>query len=356
VIPNQWYPVLQSKTVGDRPFGARRFGKQLVFWRDGGRRLHCMVDRCPHKGVRLSRGKVVGDRIQCPYHGFQYNDRGQCELAPCLGRDTRPPASLRTEVLPAREHDGFAWVWWGEARETLPPLPLFPELEAMDLTWHTEEWTFEGHYTRYLESLTEAHHIPFVHATMSLPIPEALTKTRLFRFIEYGSGQNYAKESLVEGLKVWTEGTIIRSTFNLRPDDGKSFDESPGHAYEISVGMPCMISAKLPIPGLHAFVTLAPVDEENTWIGFRYLVERKKYPPGVAKLIALGTTIAERHVAQPQDWPILSDQTPNVATPASRRFVASDRLNAVYLKMRDQMIKDATGSRITRIDEPRTAG
>jgi phenylpropionate dioxygenase-like ring-hydroxylating dioxygenase large terminal subunit len=70
MIRNQWYAVLESKEVGRKPVGVTRMGEKLVFWRDGRGEIHCAVDRCPHRGVALSIGKLENDHLQCPFHGF----------------------------------------------------------------------------------------------------------------------------------------------------------------------------------------------------------------------------------------------------------------------------------------------
>jgi phenylpropionate dioxygenase-like ring-hydroxylating dioxygenase large terminal subunit len=39
---------------------------------------------CPHKGAKLSIGKVCGDRLQCAYHGWQFDREGFCMNIPSL--------------------------------------------------------------------------------------------------------------------------------------------------------------------------------------------------------------------------------------------------------------------------------
>ena len=65
MIPDQWYAVLSSgQAKPGRPLGVTRLGEKLVFWRDRQGQVHTLRDFCPHRGVALSSGKVVGDQIQ----------------------------------------------------------------------------------------------------------------------------------------------------------------------------------------------------------------------------------------------------------------------------------------------------
>ena len=36
VIPNQWYAVLESRSLGAKPVGIERLGERLVAWRAAG--------------------------------------------------------------------------------------------------------------------------------------------------------------------------------------------------------------------------------------------------------------------------------------------------------------------------------
>ena len=76
MIPNQWYVVLSTSQVKQRPIGVTRMGEKLVFWRDAAGKVSCLRDRCVHRGVQLSKGKVLQGHLQCPFHGFEYDPSG----------------------------------------------------------------------------------------------------------------------------------------------------------------------------------------------------------------------------------------------------------------------------------------
>ena len=134
MIPNQWYVVMDSDQIKDKPVGVTRMGEKLVFWCDDAGRVSCLRDKCVHRGVALSKGEVVHGRLQCPFHGFEYDTSGKVQVIPANGRQA--PVADRFHVFgyPTHEAHGFVWIWWGEAPpETLAPPRFFDDLDDEDL-------------------------------------------------------------------------------------------------------------------------------------------------------------------------------------------------------------------------------
>jgi phenylpropionate dioxygenase-like ring-hydroxylating dioxygenase large terminal subunit len=85
MIRNQWYVILESREVkSKKPLGVTRLGEKLVLWRKPDGKLICMRDLCPHLGAPLSLGKVVDERLACPFHAFEYDASGQCCYLPAF--------------------------------------------------------------------------------------------------------------------------------------------------------------------------------------------------------------------------------------------------------------------------------
>ncbi len=108
MIPNQWYVVMDSEQVGERPVGVTRMGEKLVFWRDPSGKVSCLRDRCVHRGAQLSIGRVVDSgRLQCPFHGFEYDSSGKVAMIPANGKDTPVPERFKVHNYPTHEAHGF---------------------------------------------------------------------------------------------------------------------------------------------------------------------------------------------------------------------------------------------------------
>lgn len=267
MIRDQWYVVLASSQVGARPVGVKRLGEHLVFWRDGNGKVRCAVDRCPHRGVALSRGRVVDGHLQCPFHGFQFDASGRCVLIPANGRGGVIPSAMRATSYPTHEAHGFIWIYWGEGDP--PEAPAF--FDNIDDTFFysmaIDAW--DAHYTRVIENQLDVVHLPFIHART------------------IGRGHR----TLVDGPVVeWRDDrTLYVYVFN-RVDDGtpprKPSELSPKDAGSVHLEfiMPNLwqnyVSDKVRI--VAAFV---PVDEERTLLYLRFY--QKFLPvPLVGQLVA----------------------------------------------------------------------
>ncbi len=106
-------------------------GRTLVVYRTESGELAAMDRLCPHMGASLAKGKVVGEKIVCPFHAWEYGRDGVCSHIPSLKDGTRIPPGARTPAIPVCEHIGWIWVYHGErAAYSLPEIP-----EAADPKW-----------------------------------------------------------------------------------------------------------------------------------------------------------------------------------------------------------------------------
>ena len=104
LIPDRWYVVLDANEISaGRPLGIKRLGELMVFWRDENGQVVVMKDRCPHRSSQLSLGRVVSGRIQCPFHGFEFDGDGACQLIPANGRNAGVPKVFQCSVYPSQE-------------------------------------------------------------------------------------------------------------------------------------------------------------------------------------------------------------------------------------------------------------
>jgi phenylpropionate dioxygenase-like ring-hydroxylating dioxygenase large terminal subunit len=113
-LPNEWYVAcLASELGGRRPLARTVHGIPLAVFRDGDGRVGAVVDRCPHRNVPLSLGRLRDGLLQCAYHGWRFDGTGACRAIPGLCSEDADRRGRAAESLPVVEQDGFAWVFPG---------------------------------------------------------------------------------------------------------------------------------------------------------------------------------------------------------------------------------------------------
>jgi phenylpropionate dioxygenase-like ring-hydroxylating dioxygenase large terminal subunit len=118
---NQWYVGARSEEVGRELLSRRLLDTPVLFYRTEGGQPVALADRCPHRQLPLSRGRLLQDTVECGYHGLAFGTSGQCIRIP---QQDHVPPRLRVDAYPLRERLGFVWIWLGDparADETLIP-------------------------------------------------------------------------------------------------------------------------------------------------------------------------------------------------------------------------------------------
>ena len=110
-LRNYWYVAASDDEVRERPLGRTILGEPVVLFRAGNGALHAFEDRCPHRRLPLSMGKVIGDALQCHYHGLRFDGSGKCVRVP--GQD-HIPQNARVRTYPVIERYRWIWIWMGD--------------------------------------------------------------------------------------------------------------------------------------------------------------------------------------------------------------------------------------------------
>lgn len=175
-----WHPVAIADELQDKPLPVRLLSEELVLWRDAAGRVQAWDDRCPHRGARLSLGRLTpcaeGMALECPYHGWRFASGGQCVHVPALPAFV-PPATHRARVHGAREAHGLLWVRLDEmddtgdegagVADTAVPNSQLPSFAAEDdarlrkLT--CGPYDVETSAPRVVENFLDMAHFGFVH-------------------------------------------------------------------------------------------------------------------------------------------------------------------------------------------------
>ena len=186
-LRNCWYAAAFSDEVTRTPMARTLLDTPMVFYRREDGKPVALHDRCPHRFAPLSRGTLVGDELQCAYHGLRFDDTGACVHNP-----HHDGHALRAADVPAfhlHERYGFVWIWPGHADKADPALlPDYHYLEKPE-TFSVLRGCLhvKGNYQLVTDNLLDLTHAPFLHPGFKMPnvTPEqqlAATQTRLDRF------------------------------------------------------------------------------------------------------------------------------------------------------------------------------
>jgi len=181
---NFWYPVVLGAELTDRPRLVTILSMDFAVFRDSQGHARVVANVCPHRGGSLAGGKVKGDNLQCPYHGWQFDGTGQCHRIPSLGADARIPARTRIDAYPVLEKYGIVFAFLGDLPEAeRPPLMEVPEYGAAGWrpTWMNFELPY--HFERSIENGIDPAHNEFVHPTHGFSGENAEYKVNELRWV-----------------------------------------------------------------------------------------------------------------------------------------------------------------------------
>ena len=166
-----WYPVFYVEDLDKtKPAKFTLLERDLVIWWDRHTNSwKAFDDRCPHRLVPLSEGRIAEDGLlECPYHGWAFKGDGNCDRIPQQPEGGLAHTSKRACVksLPTAERQGLLFIYAGKP-ENAPHVKI-PIIEPLET--ETEKWTLFGTFRdlpydaiTLLENVLDASHLPFTH-------------------------------------------------------------------------------------------------------------------------------------------------------------------------------------------------
>jgi len=160
VLRRYWHPVGASERVTSKPQRVKLLGEELVLYR-GASGLALMELRCAHRRVALDHGRVEGDCIRCPYHGWLYERTGQCLEQPAEPEGSSFKEKIRLGAYQVQEVGGLVFAYLGP--EPAPLLPHYDTLLFEDGTKRIQLETIEANWFQLVENIPDLAHFPWLH-------------------------------------------------------------------------------------------------------------------------------------------------------------------------------------------------
>lgn len=159
---NCWYVAAAAQEVGRTILKRTIAEEAIILYRTEAGDPVAMLDMCPHRHAPLSLGRLVGDAVECGYHGITFDCSGKCIRIP---GESKILERFAATTYPVTDRWGFIWIWLGsrdQADQKLLPDPWHWQTEPgwcpMDGYVHVN-----GHYQLLVDNLLDLSHEAFAH-------------------------------------------------------------------------------------------------------------------------------------------------------------------------------------------------
>jgi phenylpropionate dioxygenase-like ring-hydroxylating dioxygenase large terminal subunit len=175
-LKNAWYVAAWSEELTRTLMERVICAESVVMYRKENGEPVALGNTCPHRFAPLHMGKLVGDSIQCGYHGLRFGSAGQCVLNPHA--DGIISARMRVRSYPVQERHALIWLWFGDPADA--DANLIPDFSChTDRGFRRIQGVFEvkAHYELITDNTLDLTHAEFVHD--GLLSSDAITVSKL---------------------------------------------------------------------------------------------------------------------------------------------------------------------------------
>jgi phenylpropionate dioxygenase-like ring-hydroxylating dioxygenase large terminal subunit len=308
-----WHPVADAREVASQSLSVQLLERPLVLWRDASGAVQAFADQCPHRGARLSLGRVVNGRLECPYHGWQFAGSGHCEHVPALPSFTPPPTHCARRFECCEQH-GLVWVRLADGAAALPEFGAEDDAHLRKL--NCGPYDVAASAPRIIENFLDMSHFGFVH--------EGWLGSRDAAAIDDYRVEPTATGLLATGCKAWQPQSNLHSTAAAQVE----------YTYEVTAPYAAVLTK---VPEAHTTTVqgwresiglfICPLTPETSRVWFRLAVADFESPD--EKLQAF------QHTIFTQDQPVLESQSPK-RLPLDVRaelHTAADKASSAYRRL-----------------------
>jgi len=156
----KWFVVGRADRIGTKPVAAILLKQPIVLARVDGKNVVGYEDRCPHRQVPLSAGRIVDRTLQCAYHGWRFDPSGTLVELPGMPVGNCLP-NVRARAIDVMENGGFVWARLERNNDTsIPPAIQSLADENRRFIWQS---TWHAGAADILENVLDPLHTHFVH-------------------------------------------------------------------------------------------------------------------------------------------------------------------------------------------------
>jgi 3-ketosteroid 9alpha-monooxygenase subunit A len=147
-----------------KPHALEIFGTKLVVFAGQDGNIRILDGYCPHMGGSLGHGKIRGNSVECPFHGWQWGGDGRCAAIPFA---PRVPPRAKIKSWPVSEVSGQLFVYHDPEDNPPPPevaIPPIPPFDAGECTaWNWESQVINTNCRELIDNVADNTHFYYVH-------------------------------------------------------------------------------------------------------------------------------------------------------------------------------------------------
>ncbi|CAN0228143.1 unnamed protein product [Phaeothamnion confervicola] len=164
-VRNTWYVAAWAEEVAEEKIiGRTIMDEPVAIYRKADGSIAAVQDRCPHRFAPLSLGRVVhGDKLQCLYHGLEFDSTGACTHNPHTPGNIPSRAKVKSYTV-VEKHKAI-WIWMGDATPDTASIPDFSVLDNVHElhTTKRDQMVIKANYELVVDNLLDLSHTCYLH-------------------------------------------------------------------------------------------------------------------------------------------------------------------------------------------------
>ncbi|CAL1160992.1 unnamed protein product [Cladocopium goreaui] len=291
-FPNGWHCVCNATDLADGQVKSiSALGTYMVAFRGQDGKVGVTHAFCPHMGAHLGMGGVVvGNSLQCPFHGWSFNVAGDCVSVPYRRCNRDMPESSKLHAYEVREHLERIFIWFdAEGRPPQWELTCHEKLEE-DLQTGSfylaaiRQMEFDQHCCEMHMNSADPYHFKTLHAPLPLPLLEKFITADHTATQEYGKGvvnEEPKDEWHMASFEERTHGLFLFGHPRLPVPLSATISESIETNVTFEGPTIVHFRIKTPLGVLRQVKTILPIEPFKQYVEARWYAERS-----VPRLIA----------------------------------------------------------------------
>jgi 5,5'-dehydrodivanillate O-demethylase len=234
LLRRYWHPIATSAELAREPvLAVKVLGENLALYKTEGGKLGLVSQRCPHRGASLAYGIPEEEGLRCPYHGWRFDQSGQCNDQPAEPEDSTFKHRIQIPAYPVQELGGLVFAYLGP--EPAPLLPRWDLFVRDDLKRNIGITRLPCNWLQIMENSLDPVHLEYLHTKFMNYVMKRQGKSEVanvkhhekiaFDVFEWGIRKRRLLEGQDESVDDWQIGhpILFPNYLAVGPSDEPTF-------------------------------------------------------------------------------------------------------------------------------------